>query len=156
MTRRSDSSGISQLGKRYCAIPVARGAQLAGCRHPSRCESSKGIMVGFQVRAGQQMPMSSAELPAEGTAASRCWLEPPGWVLSRRLARSLVPRHGCSQIETQAQNSVRHQECFEWLGSLIVRTSRAYLETTTVFSSKKPSQWFAPLGTCPKACENYA
>ena len=57
-------------------------------------------MVGFQIRAGQQMPTSSAELPAEGTAASRFWLEPPGWVPSRRLARSLVPRHGSFQIET--------------------------------------------------------
>jgi hypothetical protein len=119
------------------------------CRYgqPSRCESSTGTMVGFQIRVGRQMPTSSAELPAERTAASRCWLEPPGWVPSRRLAQSSVPRHGGSQVETQAQNSVRHQECFEWLGSLIVRTSRAYLETTTVFSSKNPSQWFAPLGS---------
>ena len=84
---------------------------------------------------------------AERTAASRFWLEPPGWVPSRRLAQSSVPRHGGSQVETQAQNSVRHQECFEWMGSLIVRTSRGYLETATVFSSKNPSQWFAALGS---------
>ena len=147
MTRSSDSSGISQRGKRHCTIQVARGAELAGCSHPSQCESSKGIMVGFQLCAGQQMPMSSAELPAEGTAASHCWLEPPGWAPSRRLAQSSVPRHGCPQVETQAQNSERHQECFEWVGSLIVRTSRAYLETATVFSSKSPSQWFAALGS---------
>ena len=37
-------------------------------------------MVEFQIRAGQQMPTSSAELPAKRTAASRFWLEPRGWV----------------------------------------------------------------------------
>jgi len=125
---RSSALGRTISGQRI--TPSSGRGQLLYCRRTPCLR-----LIEMQRRAGRQTPMSSAELPAERTAAARCWLEPRGWVPSRRLARSSVPRHGGSQGETQAQNSVRHQECFEWLGSLIVRTSRAYLETTTVLSS---------------------